>query len=285
MMTGCAGLPPEAGGEAVRPATAPDRIFDTAAGREISRAGFMARVMRARFVILGEVHDNAEHHRIQAEVFATLLRSGRKPALAMEQFDREHQPALDAARGRGEVNPERLADAGAFDRKGWRWADYKPLVELAMAAGVPLLAANFSRADARALMQSGKAAPGLPPVSAETGAALEKDIVTGHCGHRPAAAVLAGMVEAQRARDAAMAGTLQLAGAGGAILIAGAGHARRDRGVPAYMSAHMRGDLLSVGFVESTGPMDLRTYAGIYDYVWVTTAPERTDPCESFKSR
>ncbi|MEO8204509.1 MAG: ChaN family lipoprotein [Betaproteobacteria bacterium] len=245
----------------------------------------MTSAMLARFVILGEVHDNAEHHRVQAEIFAALLRNGRKPALAMEQFDREHQPALDAARGRGEGNAERLADAGAFDRKGWRWADYKPLVELALDAGVPILAANFSRADARALMQSGKVAPGLPPVSAETGTALEKDIVSGHCGHRPAPTVLAGMVQAQRARDAAMAGALQHAGAGGAILIAGAGHARRDRGVPAYMPAQMRDDLLSVGFVESTGPVDLRVYAGIYDYVWVTTAPERIDPCESFKSR
>ncbi len=249
----------------------------------------ISRVAAAPLVILGEVHDNAEQHGLQAMLLDAILRTGRRPVLAMEQFDRERQAALDAARARGEQDPGRIADAGRFDREGWRWPDYEPLVRLAGTHGLVIRAANVSREEARALIRSGKPVPDLPAAPAALRTALEQDIIDGHCGHRPAAAMLGGMVEVQRARDAQMAKSLQDAGAGGAVLIAGAGHARRDRAAPFYLSAGDRARLLSLAFIEvEPGKTDPRDYldpvAGPaggprYDLVWFTQRAEREDPC------
>jgi uncharacterized iron-regulated protein len=261
------------------------RIWDTRAKAFITREALLERAVAARFVMLGEAHDNPDHHRLQAEVLAALLEAGRSPALVMEQFDREHQAGLDAARARGVRDPERIADAGGFDRKGWNWPQYRPLVQRAVDANLPVLAANLSREDARALMKGGRPSAGLGPAAPALRASLEQDIVEGHCGYRPSESVLAGMVEAQRARDAQMAAVLAGADARGAVLIAGAGHTRHDRGVPAYLPAGLRGSVLAVGFLEvEAGRIDPRPeYAGLYDLVWFTPRAEREDPCKNFR--
>ena len=132
----------------------------------------------------------------------------------MEQFDSEYQPAIDAARAAG-ADAEALADAGHFDRKGWNWPLYWPLVQFALDRGWPLAAANLSRAEARAIVAD-PARSGLPPAPAVT-KALERDIIDGHCGAAPEPKRLAGMVEAQRARDVRMASVLK----GPNVLIAG----------------------------------------------------------------
>ncbi len=260
-------------------------ILDPTTQTFISQDDLFRRAIAARFVILGEVHDNASHHRLQGEILKAMVRAGRLPALAMEQFDHENQASLDAAHSRGERDPERLADAGRFDRKGWRWPEYKPLVELAVANDLPLLAANLSREDARAVLKAGLPAQGLDPVGPAQRTALEQDIIDGHCGIRPSAALLSGMVEAQRARDTRMAETLRGAGETGAVLIAGAGHARRDRGVPSYMPPILRERLLSIGFVEvpSEGTAPQTDYRGTYDLVWFTSRAIREDPCRNLR--
>jgi uncharacterized iron-regulated protein len=111
-------------------------------------------------------------------------------------------------------------------------------------------------------------------------AALEDEIRDGHCGKLPPA-LLPRFAKAQRLRDAAMALALvRDATADGAVLIAGNGHVRRDRGVPAYLPA---GESVSVGFVEAATGEDRAAVArqarGTYDYVWVTQAIARADPC------
>ncbi len=264
------------------------RVWDMRAGHFVTAEAAAARAVAARFVILGEAHDNPDHHRLQAKVLATMLHAGRRPALAMEQFDREHQTGLDAARSAGEADAERIADAGRFDRKGWRWPDYRPLVELALKYRLPLVAANLSRENARALMRSGRPAQNLAAAPAGLATNIERDIIEGHCGIRPAAGILAGMVEAQRARDAQMAAAMENAGESGAVLIAGAGHARRDRGAPFYLPAAAQDALLVIAFVEvAQGRIRASEYlpAEHYDLIWFTPRAERGDPCASLRPK
>jgi len=261
------------------------RIWDTRAAAFVTPEAAIDRAIAARLVLLGEIHDNLDHHRLQERVLAAMLKAGRSPSLAMEQFDREHQRALDTAREQGLRDPERVADAGRFDRKGWNWPLYRALVTRALAADLPLLAANVSREDARALVKTGQPAPGLAPAEPGLRALIAQDIVNGHCGHRPPDPVLAGMIEAQRARDAQMAAVLAGVQARGAVLIAGAGHTRRDRGAPAYLPASARDETLALAFVEveagKTEP--LAEYASLYDLVWFTPRAERPDPCKGFR--
>jgi len=262
------------------------RIWDVRAGAFIAPDQMLARAAAVRQVILGETHDNPEHHRLQRRALeAIAARAGRR-ALAMEQFDDEHQAALDAERAAG-ADAERLAEAGRFDRQGWGWTLYQPLVEFAVAHGWPLVAANLSREQARAIVAD-PARAALPPASAELVAALERDMIEGHCGQRPEAKRLAGMVQAQRARDARMAQRLA-AQPGGSVLIAGIGHARKDRGVPLYLAG---GELLSIGLLEvEAGLTTPGNYLGgfatavSFDYLWFTPRAARTDPCAGLRVR
>src|SRR5438105_2846014 len=69
------------------------QIWDMRAERVITQHTLLQQAAEARYVLLGETHDSEEQHHIQAEVLAALVEKGMRPALAMEQFDTEHQAA------------------------------------------------------------------------------------------------------------------------------------------------------------------------------------------------
>jgi Haem-binding uptake, Tiki superfamily, ChaN len=69
--------------------------------------------------LLGEVHDNAAQHALRAEALQVFLESGARPALLMEQFDRERQPDLDRALAKpGVTADEVIAAATPADPAG-----------------------------------------------------------------------------------------------------------------------------------------------------------------------
>jgi uncharacterized iron-regulated protein len=254
------------------------RIWDPRASAPVSRGELLQHAAGARHVLLGETHDNPEHHRLQRELLHALARSGPPRVLAMEQFDAEHQKALDAAQARG-ASAEEVADAGNFDRKGWNWPLYRPLVEFALEQRWPIVAANLSRRDARAIVADPTLSK-LPPADPALRAALEQDMIDGHCGARPEAKRLAGLVEAQRARDALMARRIE---PHSSVLITGGGHARKNRGVPLYLPGT---DLVAIGFLEVEPGKDRPAEYSAdtsFDYLWFTPRAEREDPCVRFR--
>ena len=274
------------------------RIWDTRAQRYITQPELESRLPTARFVLLGEVHDNVGHHRLQRDLVAALLRHGRRPAIALEQFDREHQPAVDRARGAQTRDPDQIRQAGQFNDKGWNWSWYEPIVRLALDHDLPLLAANLSRQDAFRVATGGLAATftttatqslkldqPLPDTAQQK---LEQAIADGHCGKAPPS-MLPGIVTAQRARDAVMAQALGRHGAAGAVLIAGNGHVRRDFGVPVYLAQYPGGeDSVVVGLIETRPEQTLPTdyYSSgspEYDFIGFTPATAREDPCKDIR--
>jgi uncharacterized iron-regulated protein len=48
-------------------------------------------------LLLGEVHDNAQGHKLRYELLRQRVEAGWRPAIVMEQFDRENQDLLDKA--------------------------------------------------------------------------------------------------------------------------------------------------------------------------------------------
>jgi uncharacterized iron-regulated protein len=253
-----------------------DRVWDVRAGAYLSMDALFQRAAAARYVLLGERHDSEAHHARQLQMLQALGARGLRPALAMEQFDLEYQSALHQAQQAGVRDAEALADAGQLNRKGWRWPMYRELIAHAAEQGWPLLAANLSRAEARRIVLGELPAP--PAADAEQQRLMEQDVIQGHCGHRPSPVILAGMVGAQRARDARMATVLDSV-AGPVVLIAGAGHVRRDRAVPRHLAEPARA--LAVGLVEvregKTAPADYDS-AG-FDLLWFTAGKQRPDPC------
>jgi uncharacterized iron-regulated protein len=265
------------------------KLWDVGARRFIEPEQLMERAAAAHFVLLGEIHDNAEHHRIQLRVLQDLLRRGKRPALAMEQYDLDQQDSLDAAR----QDRRELAD---LMRKSWDEPLYRPLVELAVRENLPVIAANASRELLRTISRNGFAALGdnaaaryalddtWTPARQEQ---LVEDVKEGHCGKVPDH-VVEVIAKAQRARDALMADAILRAGPAGAVAILGNGHARTDLGVPLYLRARAPADkVLSLGIVQVDAPVDPAAYGTgplgqRFDYVWFTARTERAaDPCDS----
>lgn len=236
-------------------------------------------------VLLGEVHDNAAGHQLRLAALEQALATGWRPALALEQFDREHQSALDAAVARCGQDADCVIQAASPGRSSWQWDFYRPLVVLALQYRLPLVAANLSRADASRVVREG-----LPavfdtgslqalrldaPVAEDVRAGQAQAIDAGHCGQLPPA-MIGPMAQAQWARDAVMAQVMRAQGARPVVLVAGNGHVRRDYGVPRWLDAQP--EPVSVGFVESAPA------AGMYTLATVVPAAERADPCAAFRA-
>ncbi len=253
------------------------RIWDTRSKSFVTADAVYDQAASSNHVLLGEKHDSEIHHQLQLQALQALDARGVRPTLALEQFDSEHQAALTAAQKTGTSDAEKLADAGQLNRKGWRWPMYKDLIGYAAEKNWPLAAANLSRAEGRDIAM-GKIVPQLPAADVAQIAAMEDEIVQGHCGQRPPQDRLAAIVNAQRARDQRMAEALAASKAP-TVLIAGAGHVRRDRAVPRYLKD---GDkALAIAYVETregkTSPDDYD--AAGFDLLWFTAATPRGNPC------
>src|SRR5689334_4961269 len=108
----------------------------------------LAEAMRDRgVVLLGEVHDNGAQHALRLAALQRLVEGGIRPAIAFEQFDREHQSDIDRARRERPGDADYLI-AQAQGDSGWQWQFYRPFVALALEYDLPIVAANLSRHDA-----------------------------------------------------------------------------------------------------------------------------------------
>jgi uncharacterized iron-regulated protein len=241
-------------------------------------------------LLLGEVHDNAIQHAQRLSAFQTLLARGARPALALEQLDRERQAAIDALlRGLSPPADEAAAlaaadaviAAGAPAGGAWDWRFYKPFIALALRNGLPIVAANVSRDDTRRVMREGLAATGFDAaVPADVLAAHAGTIEATHCGMVDTA-LAQRMALAQVARDQFMARVLETHAGRGVVLLAGNGHVRTDVGAPRWLAPATRARSLAVGWLEAgnDGAAERRAY----DAVRVTPPQPRPDPCEGMR--
>jgi len=270
-------------------------IWDVEARRFLDDADALPpRLARARFVLLGEQHDNPDHHRLQAWVLDRLIALGRRPAVGFEMFTQDDAPRIARYLATGPRSAAGLGDAVDWGRSGWPpWPLYQPIADHALAAGLPIVAANLSPGTTRAVARQGLGAlePSLVarlgldwPLDPATRAEMAAEIRAAHCGHAPER-MLDGMIAVQRARDAQMAERLASAGGDGAVLIAGNGHVRKDRGVPQSLAVLVPGArVASLALVEvETAATTPEAYAMPVDYLWFTPRFDDTDPCERFR--
>jgi uncharacterized iron-regulated protein len=265
-------------GCASRPAQAPSAPISSAA------------LPHPQVLLLGEVHDNPQAMRQRYEQLRQQVEAGWRPAIAMEQFDRENQDVLDKAQ-------KGCLDAACVIRvaggPGWDWQLYYPVLQLALTYQLPLVAVNLSRNDASRVVRDGVQATFDPKsvaayhldqaLPAGLLSAQQLEIQAGHC-NMLSDMMIGGMVNAQVARDIWMAKLVleqvHAATPRDVVLIAGNGHVRKDIGV-AYWLAQQEPALRlrSEAFLEADEP------AGRYDVVHVAPAQPRADQCAQFKSK
>ncbi|WP_339481606.1 MULTISPECIES: ChaN family lipoprotein [unclassified Pseudomonas] len=267
VLTACQSIaPPPLGG----------RIRDVHNGQAVTPQALVERLATAPRVVVGERHDNPDHHALQLWLLQTLAGQRAQGGLLLEMLTPTQQPRIDSVR-QLPVLPKDLAGALGWS-PGWDWGLYGPVVEFALAQRYPLLAANLDAAEIQRFYQQ---APGL--MGTRSNAATVKDELLGqiresHCGLLPESQMPA-MLAVQQQRDRRMAERLLQAPIP-ALLFAGAWHARKDVGVPLHALDLGASEAPIVLMLAEEGS---EVTSAMADYVWYTPAMPPQDYCAQMR--
>jgi uncharacterized iron-regulated protein len=268
------------------------------------------RLKQSRYVLLGEKHDNPDHHKLQARLLQAITQKGRKPIMVLEMIERDLQKNIDKQINENPKDIDGIAVAVNWEDSRWPdWQHYRPLFKVAVEKELPIVAGSLARERIREIVKNGASVMrqefviryGLDkPLPEEIESALLEHLSAVHCGYMPEKK-MRPMMMVQRSRDAFLADRMLAADPSqGAVLIAGAEHARKDRGVPTYLTEQNKGTMNTDPFLFGTmafievsedmqNPVD---YQELYqakdlpfDYVWFTPRVDDLDHCEQLKKK
>jgi len=255
------------------------QIVELRTGVLLTPEQLLARLAAAPKVLVGERHDNPDHHALQLWLLRALAAQRPQGSLLLEMLTPDQQVKVDQVRASiaaGQA-PQDMLDALAW-QPGWAWSLYGPLVQHALRQPYPLLAANLER---REIMQIYAQVPPLqgqastaPPVRE----ALLKQIRQSHCNLLPESQ-LPAMLAVQQQRDRRMAEAL-LAAPEPSLLFAGAFHVRRELGVPLHLQDLGAAKGVHVLILAEAGS---QVAAEAADFVWYTPAQPEQDHCAKLR--
>ncbi|MBM7063142.1 ChaN family lipoprotein [Pseudomonas sp. UL073] len=280
LLAGCQSVPPLPAWQSPNGRDDPQLglIRDLHTGATLTPAQLVEQLADAPRVLVGEQHDNPDHHALQLWLLQALEARRSQGSLLMEMLNPDQQARVEQARAQAVAGqlPQDLPTALAW-QKNWDWALYGPIVSHALMQPYPLLAANLDRSE---IMQVYQAAPSLNGAASTTPAvrdALFAQIRESHCGLLPESQ-LPAMLAVQQQRDRRMAERL-LAAPGPALLFAGAFHVRRDLGVPLHLADLGSTDEKVLVLAEVGKPVAAQEA----DFVWYTAALPEKDHCATLR--
>ncbi|MNO58396.1 hypothetical protein D3C76_489520 [compost metagenome] len=252
------------------------QIQDLASGQVLSPEQLLQQLADAPRVLVGEKHDNPDHHALQLWLLRALQAQRPQGSLLLEMLQPEQQPLIDALE-RQPALPADLPKALAW-QEGWDWQLYGPIVSEALRQPIPLLAANISPAEMRQAYRQPASLPGEHSNAPAVKAALLEQVRAGHCGLLPENQ-LPAMLAVQQQRDRRIAERL-MAAPQPAMLLAGAYHTRKDLGVPLHLADLGAQGASKVLLLAEVGEV---VDAGMADFVWYTAAMPEQDYCAQLR--
>jgi len=106
-----------------------------------------------RLIYVGETHTRYADHMLQLSVLRSL--PADQVSLGVEWFQARFQPALDAYLDGRIDEAEMLRRTEYFDRWGFDYRLYRPIIRYAREQGIPIIALNASRELVNAIRESG----------------------------------------------------------------------------------------------------------------------------------
>jgi len=252
------------------------QIHDLASGQVITPAQLVRQLAAVPRVLVGEKHDNPDHHALQLWLMRALQAQRTQGSLLLEMLQPEQQARVDAVEGQAQL-PNDLPKALGW-QEGWDWQLYGPIVREALSSHVPLLAANLSLGEMRQAYRQPTALQGAQSNAPTVKAALLEQVRAGHCNLLPESQ-LPAMLAVQQQRDRRIAERL-LAAPEPALLFTGAYHARKDLGVPLHLADLGAKGESKVLLLAEVGE---QVEAGMADYVWYTAATPAQDYCAQLR--
>jgi len=152
-VTGCAAVP--ANNIPARPSSQYDAVVLAAkTGTPLAVQELARQLADTDIVVIGEYHGHHASHLLQARLQQALYQQNPAQILSMEQFNLDHQAAMDAYLAGTTGETEMLEDTNAWDNYK---ASYRPLVEFARQHQLPVIAANAPADTVRCVGREGKA--------------------------------------------------------------------------------------------------------------------------------
>lgn len=275
LLAGCQTVPPVMRWQSPEGRDHPDlgRIIDLHTGETLSTQRLVSALANADHVLVGERHDNPDHHRLQRWLLEALVQRRAQGSLLLEMLNPDQQASV--ARVQASIRqgawPEDLPAALRW-QPGWDWQQYAPVVEYSLAQPYPVLSANLDRSEIQVIYREPPRLSG-PAAAASVQRALLAQIRLSHCNKLPETQ-LPAMLAVQQQRDRRIAERLQAAPTP-ALLFAGAFHVRRDLGVPLHMADAVRHGALVLMLAE----VGEEIRAEQADFVWYTPGQTRQDLC------
>lgn len=221
-------------------------------------------------VLLGEQHDAPEHQELTRLSVERLASKKQLSALLLEMADHGLTTEGLPIESSESVVRERLQ----WNDSGWPWRQYGPIVMQAVRLGIPVIGANLPRAAMGGVMADTSWDNKVPSAVLS---AHRESMIQSHCGLLPASQVPA-MARIQIARDERMAQTAQgqMRKDKTVLLLAGAEHVKKDRGVPLLLDASVINKVSVVLMQAATRPNQEMLSADLY---WLTPPIAPKDYC------
>lgn len=263
----------------------------------ISEATLLSELQKTPFVLIGEKHDNADHHRLEEKILNAI--SSKAPShIVFEMLTDEQQLLVSTLQPSDTL--KQMHQKLQWNDKGWPWKDYGPLINTAVQQGATITAGNISSALLKKIYLQGSATPELTTTRFNSLALIPEfvrekildQVYESHCATMPKEK-LTPMLNIQLARDASMAHAMLPDSQMNetqrpSILIAGSFHTQKDIGVPLHLSQLTRQPVKTLLLAEVNetheAPEDYAT-AKETDFIWFTPKQLDIDYCADLRTK
>ncbi|MBV6458682.1 MAG: hypothetical protein HONBIEJF_01816 [Fimbriimonadaceae bacterium] len=258
----------------------PDAITRTVDGAKVGIDQIVQAAKGVRYVLVGESHTSADHHKLQARIIDALAASGRDVVVGFEMFTRPNQASLA---------PMTLGkwDDATFQREadwkgqwGFEYNLYKPIFDIVKQRRLPMVALNVPRDWVRSV---GRGGPGA--LTADQKAEIP-ELYLGNQehrsvfnammgGHPPSGAAGDNTYAAMVLWDEAMADTAIKAmkwrtANAVMVIVAGSGHVMYDQGIGYRIKRHSGENTVSVVAID--GGQSREVSRGLANFVYMSPA-------------
>jgi len=266
------------------------KIWDTHKQAWLEGDQFHRELLHYDYILLGETHNNPDHHILQAEIIDSLLTFDVKPTVVMEMLE------LKTWQGQPQVwnKLEELKTLATMLNDGWPWELYTPILKSVVSEQLKLYAGNISSEELHrwSSQQPNNDFSSIVKeysYSKENYQTLKEDIIESHCGYANEG-LITFMSRAQMQRDRVMA-TALLDKELPVVFIAGRGHIRNDYAVPMQLRRKFKRDsYISIAFISVQDGVDdpqeyLSSAHNLYDVLYFTPSHTNEDPCVKFRKQ
>jgi len=129
------------------------RMFDLNREKELPMSQALPDLEKNQIVLVGEHHNNLQHHMAQLAIIRALKEAGLRVAVGLEMFRSDSQSALDQWVS-GKIDEQQFEKI-YYDNWNFPWSGYRKIFEYARDHQVPMVGLNVPREITRQVSRNG----------------------------------------------------------------------------------------------------------------------------------